>query len=118
MSRRVTVFKTLTTDATKTVLFTVPSKNNAVIKMIYILAVSGTDSPTLFAIDTAAASTEYRIAKGNSLDATSNDYLLLNEIKINLKPTDVLKVQNSAGTTTVTYVVSLELESTQLGQFN
>ena len=117
MARNLTTVKTRTNDAAKVILYTVPAKNTAVIHMIYILATAGNESATLSWVD-STTSVEYVIAQGNTLAGSSGEYLLLTNIEIDLKPNDILKVQNSGTNSTFTYIVSMKLTPSEATQFH
>ena len=117
MARNVTAVKTRQNESTKEPLFTVPAKNTAEIHMIYILATAGNESADLYWYDSATA-TEYPLARANSLSGSSGQYLLLNDLQIDLKENDVLRVQNSGTNSTITYMVSMNLEPSITTQFH
>ena len=117
MARSVTAVKTRTNDSAKVDMYTVPAKNTAEIHMIYILATAGNESGTVYWYDSHTGN-EYTIAVGNALSGSSGQSLLLDQIRINIKENDILKVQNSGTNSTLTYIVSMELKPAETIQFH
>jgi hypothetical protein len=117
MARNVTAVKTRTNDSAKVDMYTIPAKNTAEIHMIYILATSGNESADLYWYD-SASTTEYPLAHANSLSGSSGQYLLLNDLQIDLKENDILRVQNSGTNSTITYMVSMNLAPSITTQFH
>jgi hypothetical protein len=117
MARNVTAVKTRTNDSAKVDMYTVPAKNTAEIHMIYILATAGNESADLYWYDSHTA-TEYPLARANALSGSSGEYLLLNDLQLDLKENDILKVQNSGTNSTITYMVSMNLQPAITTQFH
>ena len=117
MARNVTAVKTRTNDSAKVDMYTVPAKNTAEIHMIYILATAGNESADLYWYDSATA-TEYPLAHANALSGSSGEYLLLNDLQLDLKENDILRVQNSGTNSTITYMVSMNLAPSIATQFH
>ena len=117
MARNVTVVKTRTNDSAKVDIYTVPAKNTAEIHMIYILATAGNADADLYWYD-SHTTTEYPLAHAKSLQATNGEYLLLNDLQIDLKENDILRVQNSDTASTITYMVSMNLAPSLATQFH
>ena len=117
MARSVTAVKTRTNDSAKVDMYTVPAKNTAEIHMIYILATAGNADADLYWYD-SHTTTEYPLAHAKALQATNGEYLLLNDLQIDLKENDILRVQNSDTASTITYMVSMNLEPSLATQFH
>ena len=117
MARNVTAVKTRTNDSAKVDMYTVPAKNTAEIHMIYILATAGNEDADLYWYD-SATTTEYPLAHAKSLQSTNGEYLLLNELQIDLKENDILKVKNSGTSSSITYMVSMNLKPALATQFH
>ena len=117
MARNVTSVKTRTNDSAKVDMYTVPAKNTAEIHMIYILATAGNADADLYWYD-SHTTTEYPLAHAKALQATNGEYLLLNDLQIDLKENDILRVQNSDTASTITYMVSMNLEPSLATQFH
>ena len=109
MARNVTAVKTRTNDSAKVDMYTVPAKNTAEIHMIYILASAGNEDADLYWYD-SATTTEYPLAHAKALQSTNGEYLLLNELQIDLKENDILRVKNSGTSSSITYMVSMNLQ--------
>ncbi len=117
MARNVTaVIKRHNAD-TKVDMYTVPAKNTAEIHMIYILATAGNEDADLYWYD-SASTTEYPLAHAKALQSTNGEYLLLNDLQIDLKENDILRVQNSGTSSTITYMVSMNLAPSSTTQFH
>ena len=117
MARNVTAVKTRTNDSAKVDMYTVPAKNTAEIHMIYILASAGNEDADLYWYD-SATTTEYPLAHAKTLQATNGEYLLLKDLQIDLKENDILRVQNSGTSSTITYMVSMNLAPSITTQFH
>ena len=118
MARNVTAVITRENNAAKELSFyTVPAKNTAEIHMIYILATAGNESADLYWYDSATA-TEYPLAHANALSGSSGEYLLLNDLQLDLKENDILRVQNSGTNSTITYMISMNLAPSIATQFH
>ena len=98
-------------------MYTVPAKNTAEIHMIYILATAGNEDADLYWYD-SASTTEYPLAHARALQSTNGEYLLLNDLQIDLKENDILRVQNSGTSSTITYMVSMNLAPASTTQFH
>ena len=105
MSRKTSAVATRTT-ATKYTLYTVPSKNRAEWELMYVISLTGTDSPSVFFYD-SSATTEYKILGAKNLGA--GDFVLLTDAVLVMEEGDEIRVQNSS-TNTVTYVATVNLE--------
>lgn len=104
MSRKVSAAKTRTvTD--KITLFTVPSRNRAEWELLYVISLTGTDSPTVYWYD-ASENVEYTIFGAKNLGA--GDYILFGDPVIVLEENDEVRIKNSS-TNTVTYVSTFNL---------
>ena len=117
MARNVTAVITRTDDSAKVDLYTVPAKNTAEIHMIYILATDGNQHGDLYWYDSHAA-VEYPLAHAKSLSGSIGEYFLLNDLQIDLKENDILRVQNSGTNSTITYMVSMNLAPSITTQFH
>ena len=117
MARNVTAVIKINNDNTKVPLYTVPAKNTAEIHMIYILATTGNEDADFYWYDSHSA-TEYPLAHAKSLSGSSGEYLLLNDLQIDLKENDILRVQNSGTNSTITYMVSMNLAPSITTQFH
>ena len=118
MARSVTVVKKRHNDSTKDLdTYTVPAKNTAEIHMIYILATAGNANADLYWYDSHAG-VEYALAHAKSLQATNGEYLLLKDLQIDLQENDKLRVQNSDASSTITYIVTMELKPSLATQFH
>ena len=117
MARSVTAVKTRTNDSAKVDMYTVPAKNTAEIHMIYILATAGNEDADLYWYD-SATTTEYPLAHAKSLQSTNGEYLLLKDLQIDLQENDVLRVKNSGTSSTITYIVTMELKPSLATQFH
>ena len=117
MARNVTSVIKRHNEDTKVPLYTVPAKNTAEIHMIYILATAGNADADLYWYDSHSA-TEYPLAHAKGLQATNGEYLLLNDLQIDLKENDILRVQNSDTSSTITYMVSMNLAPSITTQFH
>ena len=117
MARSVTAVKTRTNDSAKVDMYTVPAKNTAEIHMLYILATAGNANADLYWYDSHAG-VEYPLAHAKSLQATNGEYLLLKDLQIDLQENDKLRVQNSDASSTITYIVTMELKPSLATQFH
>ena len=116
MARSVTAVATRGNDS-KVSMYTVPAKNTAEIHMIYILATAGNANADLYWYDSHAG-VEYPLAHAKSLQATNGEYLLLKDLQIDLQENDILRVQNSDTSSTITYIVTMELKPSLATQFH
>lgn len=113
MSRKVSAVATRT-NATKVTILTVPTKNTAFWKMMYIISLTGVETPKVYWYD-KSSNTEYFIVGGKNLGA--GDYTLLDgNTEVVLQEGDEIRVQNT-GTNTVTYIATVELMPEQTVQF-
>lgn len=117
MARNVTAVITRENLSDKVPMYTVPAKNTAEIHMIYILATTGNEDADLYWYDSHSA-VEYPLAHAKSLSGSNGEYLLLNDLQIDLKENDILKVQNSGTNSTITYMVSMNLAPSLATQFH
>ena len=117
MARNVTAVITRENASAKVDMYTVPAKNTAEIHMIYILASAGNEDADLYWYD-SATTIEYPLAHAKTLQATNGEYLLLNNLQIDLKENDILRVQNSGTSSTITYMVSMNLKPALATQFH
>lgn len=104
MTRKVSAAATRT-NSTKVTLFTVPTKNTGLWKMMYIISTAGTETPKVYWYD-ISTNTEYFIVGGKNLGA--GDYILLSTAEVVLQAGDEIRVQNT-GTSSVTYIATVEL---------
>ena len=113
MSRKVSAVATRT-NSTKVTIFTVPTKNTGFWQMMYIISLTGTETPKVYWYD-KSTNTEYFIVGGKNLGA--GDYILLDgNTEVILQEGDEIRVQNT-GTNTVTYIATVELVPEQTVQF-
>ena len=109
MARSVTAVITRENLSDKVPMYTVPAKNTAEIHMIYILATAGNEDADVYWYD-SHSTTEYPLAHAKALQATNGEYLLLTDLQIDLKENDVLRVKNSGTSSTITYIVTMDLK--------
>lgn len=113
MSRKVSAVATRT-NATKVTILTVPTKNTGYWKMMYIISLTGVETPKVYWYD-ASTNTEYFVVGGKNLGA--GDYILLDgNTEVVLQAGDEIRVQNT-GTNTVTYIATVEYMPEQAVQF-
>jgi hypothetical protein len=113
MSRKVSAIATRT-NTTKTTILTVPTKNTGLWKMMYIISLTGNDTPKVYWYD-KSSNTEYFIVGGKNLG--SGEYILLDgNTEVVIQEGDEIRVQNS-GTETVTYIATVEYVPEQAVQF-
>ena len=112
MSRKVTAADTRT-NATKVTLLTVPTKNTGLWQLMYIISTAGTETPKVYWYD-KSANIEYFIVGGKNLGA--GDYILLTNAEVVLSEGDEIRIQNT-GTSSVTYVATVEFVPEQAVQF-
>ena len=117
MARSVTAVITRTNDSAKVDMYTVPAKNTAEIHMIYILATAGNEDADLYWYD-SHSTTEYPLAHAKALQATNGEYLLLQDLQIDLKENDVIRIKNSGTSSEITYIVTMELKPALATQFH
>ena len=113
MSRRVSAVTTRT-NTTKETILTVPTKNTGYWKMMYIISLTGNDTPKVYWYD-ASTSTEYFIVGGKNLGA--GEFIRLDgQAEVVMQAGDEIRVQNS-GTQTVTYIATVEFVPEMTVQF-
>jgi hypothetical protein len=103
MSRKVSAVTTKTTTTKETIL-TVPTKNTGLWQVMYVISLTGNDTPKVYWYD-ASTNTEYFIVGGKNLGA--GEYILLNNAEVVMQAGDEIRVQNSS-TNTVTYIATVE----------
>jgi hypothetical protein len=104
MSRKVSAVTTKTTT-TKDTILTVPTKNTGLWQLMYIISITGNDTPKVYWYD-VSTNTEYFIVGGKNLGA--GDFIRLDgEAEVVLQAGDQIRVQNST-TNTVTYIATVE----------
>lgn len=113
MSRKVSA-ATTRTNTTKVTLFTVPTRNIGLWQLMYIISTAGTETPKVYWYD-KSNNVEYFIVGGKNLNA--GDYILLNNAEVVLNEGDEIRVQNT-GTSSVTYVATIELIPEQAVQYH
>ncbi len=72
----------------------------------------------IFIGTTVTQGVEYPLAHAKSLQATNGEYLLLKDLQIDLQENDKLRVQNSDASSTITYIVTMELKPSLATQFH
>jgi hypothetical protein len=112
MSRKVSAVRTKTTSTKETIL-TVPTKNTGLWQVMYVISLTGNDTPKVYWYD-SSTSTEYFIVGGKNLGA--GEYILLTDAEVVLQAGDEIRVQNS-GTQTVTYIATVEFMPEMTVQF-
>jgi hypothetical protein len=112
MSRKVSAVDTRT-NATKVTLLTVPTKNTGLWQVMYVISLTGNDTPKVYWYD-ASTNTEYFIVGGKNLGA--GEYILLSNAEVVMQAGDEIRVQNS-GTQTVTYIATIEFVPETAVQF-
>ena len=104
MTRKVSAVTTKTTT-TKDTILTVPTKNTGLWQLMYIISLTGNDTPKVYWYD-VSTNTEYFIVGGKNLGA--GDFIRLDgEAEVVLQAGDQIRVQNSS-TNTVTYIATVE----------
>jgi hypothetical protein len=104
MSRKVSAVTTKTTT-TKDTILTVPTKNTGLWQLMYIISLTGNDTPKVYWYD-VSTNTEYFIVGGKNLGA--GDFIILDgNTEVVMQAGDQIRVQNSS-TNTVTYVATVE----------
>jgi hypothetical protein len=104
MSRKVSAVTTKTTT-TKDTILTVPTKNTGLWQLMYIISLTGNDTPKVYWYD-VSTNTEYFIVGGKNLGA--GDFIMLDgNAEVVMQAGDQIRVQNSS-TNTVTYVATVE----------
>jgi hypothetical protein len=113
MSRKISVARTKTTTAEETV-YTVPVKNAGLWSVAYVISTAGTNTPTVYWYD-ASADTEYLVLSGKNLGA--GDFVLLSQAEVVLQEGDKIRIAQ-AGTSSVTYIFTIELVPSIATQFH
>ena len=104
MSRKVSAVTTKATT-TKDTILTVPTKNTGLWQLMYIISLTGNDTPKVYWYD-VSTNTEYFIVGGKNLGA--GDYIILDgNTEVVMQAGDQIRVQNSS-TNTVTYIATVE----------
>jgi hypothetical protein len=112
MSRKVSAVTTKTTTTKETIL-TVPTKNSGLWQVMYVISLTGNDTPKVYWYD-SSTNTEYFIVGGKNLGA--GEYILLSNAEVVMQSGDEIRVQNS-GTQTVTYIATVEFVPETAVQF-
>lgn len=113
MSRKVSAVTTKTTTTKETIL-TVPTKNSGLWQLMYIISLTGNDTPKVYWYD-SSTNTEYFIVGGKNLGA--GEFIRLDgEAEVVLQSGDEIRVQNSS-TNTVTYIATVEFVPETAVQF-
>lgn len=105
MGRKVSAAKTRTA-ATKVTLYTVPTRNRAEWSLMYVISLTGTDSPAVYWYD-ASENVEYQVLGAKNLGA--GEFVLLSDAVVVMEEDDEIRVKNSS-TNTVTYIATVELQ--------
>ena len=104
MTRKVSAVVTKNTTTKETIL-TVPTKNTGYWTVMYVISLTGTETPKVYWYD-KSTNTEYFIFGGKNLGA--GDYILLDgDGLVVLQQGDEIRVQNT-GTNSVTYIATVE----------
>lgn len=104
MGRKVTAAVTRTvTD--KYTLYTVPTRNRAEWGLMYVLSLTGTDTPAVYWYD-KSQNIEYQVVGAKNLGA--GEFVLLTDAVVVMEEEDEIRVKNSS-TNTVTYIATVEL---------
>ncbi len=113
MGRKVSAVATRT-NTTKTTILTVPTKNTGYWQLMYIISLTGNDTPKVYWYD-SSTNTEYFIVGGKNLGA--GEFVRLDgEAEVVLQAGDEIRVQNSS-TNTVTYIATVEFMPEMTVQF-
>ena len=104
MGRKVTAAITRTV-ADKVTLYTVPTRNRAQWELMYVISLTGTDTPAVYWYD-ASDNVEYQVLGAKNLGA--GEFVLLTDAVVVMEENDEIRVKNS-GTNTVTYIATVEL---------
>jgi hypothetical protein len=113
MSRKISVAKTKTTT-TKETIYTVPVKNSGLWSVAYVISTAGTETPSVYWYD-ASLDTEYLVLSGKNLGV--GDYVLLSQAEVVLQEGDQIRI-SQAGTSSVTYIFTIELVPSIATQFH
>ena len=104
MSRKVSAAITRTV-ADKITLYTVPTRNRAEWEMMYVLSLTGTDTPAVYWYD-SSENVEYQVLGAKNLGA--GEFVLLSTAVVVMEEADEIRVKNSS-TNTVTYIATVNL---------
>jgi len=113
MSRKISLASTKTTTA-KDTIYTIPVKNTGLWNLMYVVSTAGTNTPSVYWYDTSTA-TEYLVFSGKNLGA--GEYIILNQAEVVLQEGDQIRISQS-GTSSVTYIFTIELVPNQATQFH
>lgn len=113
MSRKISLASTKT-NTTKDTIYTVPVKNTALWSVMYVISTTGTNTPSVYWYD-VSTNTEYLVFSGKNLGA--GEYILLNQAEVAIQEGDQIRISQS-GTSSVTYIFTLELVPNQATQFH
>ena len=104
MTRKVTAAITRTvTD--KITLYTVPPRNRAEWELLYVISLTGNDTPSVYWYD-KSENTEYQVLGAKNLGA--GEFVLLSDAVVVMEEDDEIRVKNSS-TNTVTYIATVGL---------
>lgn len=104
MSRKVTAAATRTTTD-KVTLYTVPTRNRAQWELMYVISLTGTDSPSVYWYD-SSENVEYQVLGAKNLGA--GEFVLLTDAVVVMEENDEIRIKNSS-TNTMTYIATVEL---------
>ena len=104
MGRKVTAAITRTV-ADKVTLYTVPTRNRAQWELMYVISLTGTDTPAVYWYD-ASDNVEYQVLGAKNLGA--GEFVLLTDAVVVMEENDEIRVKNSS-TNTLTYIATVEL---------
>ena len=104
MGRRVSAAVTRTV-ADKYTLYKVPTRNRAEWSLMYVVSLTGTDTPAVYWWD-SSENVEYQVLGAKNLGA--GEFVMLSTGVVVLEENDEIRVKNS-GTNTVTYIATVEL---------
>ena len=113
MSRKVSAVITKATTTKETIL-TVPTKNTGLWQLMYIISLTGNDTPKVYWYD-SSTDTEYFIVGGKNLGV--GEFITLDgQAEVVLQAGDEIRVENSS-TNTVTYIATVEFMPETTVQF-
>lgn len=104
MSRKVSAAITRTVSD-KVTLYTVPTRNRAEWEMMYVISLTGTDTPAVYWYD-SSDNVEYQVLGAKNLGA--GEFVLLSTAVVVMEENDEIRVKNSS-TNTVTYIATVNL---------
>lgn len=104
MTRKVTAAITRTV-ADKITLYTVPPRNRAEWELMYVISLTGTDTPAVYWYD-KSENVEYQVLGAKNLG--SGEFVLLSDAVVVMEEEDEIRVKNSS-TNTVTYIATVGL---------